>query len=356
MVELGVGLAATATLGLLLWGVVPQQQQQKDRLAWQQTLNEVQSAVLGYTQRKSRLPCPAEDTGGVESCATGLREGWLPWKTLGLTQGDSVFRYGVGSSALTQTSTSFVPNLPPAPAAVAATYDALATSNGLDFCQSLRIVLVTSAANTIADAPYAWVVAHPGSNRVFDGANVGGFALPGLAQSVSPVYDDAVLAQSPAELSARLACPQRLAEAQVAARSAYAAYDLWRNVDAFSQFRAFAHQVRQTNVTYAGVGLAMAVTEIVNAGATGITALAITAAGGGGSAAAAADIAALTIATGAAIGAAGVAGFKLATSILAEIKAGRQKTAAQAELVKAGMEYVEGYTAATTADQKGLQP
>jgi hypothetical protein len=257
---------------------------------------------------------------------------------------------------LAQTSTAFVPNLPPAPAGVTAAYDPLTLSNGLDLCQTLRGVVANSSAAQIAGVPYAWAVAHPGPNGQFDGDNASGFALPGTPQSAVPVYDDTVLAQSPAELAARLACPQRLAEAQVAARSAYAAYDMWRNVDAFAQFRAFAHGVRQTNVSYAAANLALAVIGIANSVATGVTAAAISAAAGAGSGGALSSIASLAISTGAAVGAAGAAGYSLAQAILAEIKAGRQKDAAALEEVQAAADYVQAYTAAISADQKGLRP
>jgi type II secretory pathway pseudopilin PulG len=357
LIELGIGLGSTAVVGLLLWGALPRSQQARDQAQAVQMLAQAQAAMLGFTVQHARMPCPARDDSGREDCAGGAVLGRLPWRDLGLTRSEAVLNYGVGASTLLQASTAFVPNLPPAPVgAPASTYDPLTLSNGLDLCQGLRQMVATGAGAQMAGVPYAWALAHPGRNGHFDGANVGSFALPGSAQTVTPEYDDAVQVESPAEFSARLACPQRLAQAQVAARSAYVSYDLWRNTDVFSQFRSFAHDVRQTDVTYAAVNLSLAVMDIVNAVATGATALAITAAVGGGSGAAAADIAALVVATGVAVGAAGGAGYVLATDILAEIKAKNQKVAAASEVVRAAAEYVQGYTDAIAVDQKGLRP
>lgn len=357
LLEVSIGLAATGVVGLLLWGILPRQQQVQDQAQLQQQVAEVEVALLGFAQRQFRLPCPASDAQGRENCAGGATRGFLPWRDLGLRADLAVLNYGVGASTLTQSMAGFVPNLPPAPVGYAAAgYSSVGLLNGLDLCQSLRGQVAAGGGAAIDGAAYAWAVAHPGRNGQFDGANTAGFDVPGKAQSVSPVYDDAVAAQSPAELSARLGCVQRLAQAQGAARAAYASYDLWRLTDEFSQFRSYAHRVRQTNVTYAGVNLAFAIVDIANAVATGMTAYAMTLAVGPSTAAVAADIVALTLATGAAVGAAGAAGYTLATSIIAEQKANAQKQAAAQETVAAAGRYLVSYSQAVAVDQKGLRP
>jgi hypothetical protein len=56
-------------------------------------------ALVGFLHSNYRLPCPAADTGGVESCANGagLRQvGYLPWRTLDLPRPEAgALRYGV---------------------------------------------------------------------------------------------------------------------------------------------------------------------------------------------------------------------------------------------------------------------
>lgn len=357
LLEVGIGLAATAVVGLLLWNVLPRQQQGREEAQLSQQVGEVEAALMGFAQRENRLPCPASDASGRENCGAGTPLGLLPWRDLGLAAEMGVLRYGVGTTALMQANAGFVPNLPPSPAGyVAGGYVPTTLVNGLDLCQTLRGVTASGGGASIAGAPYAWAVAHPGRNGQFDGANTAGFDLPGKAQSVSPAYDDTVAAHAPAELAARLGCVQRLAQAQSMARASYASYDMWRLTDEFHQFRVYAHRVRQTNVTYAGVNLAFAVVDIANAVATGLTALAMTLAAGAGSGAVAADIVALTIATGAAVGAAGAAGYTLATSIIAEQKANAQQQAAGQEVTQAAARYLLTYTQAVATDQKGLRP
>jgi hypothetical protein len=68
------------------------------------------------------------------------------------------------------------------------------------------------------------------------------------------------------------------------------------------------------------------------------------------------DIAGLVIATGAAIGATGAAGYNLATAIIAEQKAQAQKLAAAQEETVAAANRVVAYTRAVGTDQKGLRP
>ena len=357
LLEVGIGLAATAVVGMLLWGVLPRQQQGREEAQLAQQVSDVEAAVIGFAQRENRLPCPASDALGRENCGAGTPLGLLPWRDLGLGAELGVLRYGVGTTTLMQANASFVPNLPPSPAGyVAGGYVPTTLVNGLDLCQTLRGVIASGGGASIAGAPYAWAVAHPGRNGQFDGANTAGFDVPGKAQAVSPAYDDTVAAHAPAELAARLGCVQRLAQAQSMARASYASYDMWRLTDEFYQFRVYAHRVRQTNVTYAGVNLGFAIVDIANAVATGMTGFAMTLAGGPGSAAVAGDLIAITASVGAAIGAAGAAGYSLATAIIAEQKANAQQQAAGQEVTQAAARFLVTYNQAVSTDQKGLRP
>ncbi len=99
LVEIAVTLVA---LGIILLGaVVFWQQSARERVSTQQQDVQLQAreAVVGFAYAQYRLPCPAADANGVESCAAGggLRQvGFVPWRTLGLPRPEAGrLRYGV---------------------------------------------------------------------------------------------------------------------------------------------------------------------------------------------------------------------------------------------------------------------
>ena len=99
LVELSVVLLA---LGLVLLGaVVYWQFQEKQRVGAAQMDAQLQArdALIGFAHAQHRLPCPAVDANGVESCSTGggLRQtGYVPWQTMGLPRPEAGrLRYGV---------------------------------------------------------------------------------------------------------------------------------------------------------------------------------------------------------------------------------------------------------------------
>ncbi|MFY3386648.1 prepilin-type cleavage/methylation domain-containing protein [Paracidovorax sp. MALMAid1276] len=99
LVELSLVLLA---LGLILPGaVIFWQLSERHRVAGVQMDAQQQSrqALVGYLHSHYRLPCPAADTNGVESCTDGtdIRQmGYLPWRTLSLPRPEAGrLRYGV---------------------------------------------------------------------------------------------------------------------------------------------------------------------------------------------------------------------------------------------------------------------
>lgn len=99
LVELSVILLA---LGIILPGaVIFWQLAERHRVAGVQMDVQQQSrdALVGFLHSNYRLPCPAVDTMGVESCIDGgtLRQvGYLPWRTLDLPRPEAgALRYGV---------------------------------------------------------------------------------------------------------------------------------------------------------------------------------------------------------------------------------------------------------------------
>ena len=52
------------------------------------TLEKIKEALLGFALINGRLPCPALDKGGSEDCTLSDREGFLPWRVLGIGRYD----------------------------------------------------------------------------------------------------------------------------------------------------------------------------------------------------------------------------------------------------------------------------
>jgi prepilin-type N-terminal cleavage/methylation domain-containing protein len=99
LVEVSVVLLA---LGIVLLGAtVFWQQSASVRVAAVQQDAQVQArqSLVGFLYANHRLPCPAADANGTESCASGvaLRQvGYVPWLTLGLPRPEAGrLRYGV---------------------------------------------------------------------------------------------------------------------------------------------------------------------------------------------------------------------------------------------------------------------
>jgi prepilin-type N-terminal cleavage/methylation domain-containing protein len=100
LVEVSVVLLA---LGLVLWGAVVFWQQsagQRSSALQLDVQQQAKQSVTGFLHARHRLPCPAADANGVESCTSGtggLRQvGFLPWQTLGLPRPEAGrLRYGV---------------------------------------------------------------------------------------------------------------------------------------------------------------------------------------------------------------------------------------------------------------------
>lgn len=99
LVELSLVLLA---LGLILPAAVMYWQfSERHRVAAVQINVQQQSrdALLGFVHSQYRLPCPAANSDGVESCFVGteLRQvGYLPWRTLSLPRPEAgALRYGV---------------------------------------------------------------------------------------------------------------------------------------------------------------------------------------------------------------------------------------------------------------------
>lgn len=216
-----------------------------------------EAALLGYALANHRLPCPDTSGDGVENCGGTARRGGLPYRSLGLPapllNGSGFpFEYAVARGALgnlTEVPSSFAPALPES-------NPTSAVRNGLDFCQTLRVLATAEAAP--AGEPSAGGVAVPfaivdpgaiDADRAgdhFDLANAGeGLAFESGDRPRSDTYDDTVHAVSFALLAGQLDCPRHIAAASGAAREANVAYDIWRSAVFYEAFREHGLRVQE---------------------------------------------------------------------------------------------------------------
>lgn len=225
---------AVAILGIALAGLLMlwrSSHQQSAALSQRDLLERAEESLVAYARFNARLPCPAADTEGVESCTTASK-GYFPWKTVGLpVQAARNLRYGVfrqaGStgmkdSNLTVASDRFAP-LATSGSQPVAVESYLGNVNGIDFCHALRVAALNTDNTTSTDTLYvangsttqnvAFALALPGQTDAdgdgspFDGVNATsstGFQSPQYPSSTT--YDDSVRTLSFGALYSDLAC------------------------------------------------------------------------------------------------------------------------------------------------------
>lgn len=353
VVELSVALALAGVVGLVAWQMLPASRGVAEGDTPQLRLRQAQDAVEGFVLRTHRLPCPATVGGtGSEVCGSDSF-GELPWRTLGLPRFDVPLRYGVyrtPTADLAMASAKYSPTLPPSPVLAPAAYNP-SQVNGLDLCQSLRLATAAPAGLLAGGVPVAYAVADAGTDRVFNLPYTATFPLPGTPST--PTFDDRIAATGLGELSARLSCVTRMGEAQAAARSAYAAFDIYRDADMFDRFRGFAYQVRISDRKLAEATVALASLDMLIAIGTTASAVSLAANSVG---VGAGTVAAAVLGIGAASAALVVSSVQLASAVAAEAKAGKQ--AADATTVKARMLVARDAAVrnAAAVDTKGLLP
>ena len=311
LIELSVSLAIAGLLGIVIWRWTLAAQQPATLQAMQAQLSEAQAAIEGFVLVKHRLPCPANDTAGMEACGTSGAV-MLPWRTLGMSSDGSRLHYGVnrggGSDLAALPAAQASPDLnielagmpivltpltqraeqEAALAAGAAAASAAASAaaaqvtsliadakarrtavNGLDWCRVLRRFDSTAGAagtlmagNIGGALPVAYIVVHSGANGQFEGSNVVGnggswrYDMPGRAQDSQ--FDDLSLSVGPGDLSARLGCVARLGAAQAAGQTVFAQYDTTRVMEQYWSLRRFDIETAWSDVDDAETGVAMA--------------------------------------------------------------------------------------------------
>lgn len=359
LVELGVALVI---LGLLAMGAVAfMRTVGQARAAEAQTdlMNRAQQSVEGFLYAHHRLPCPSNDTSGVEACGTSAapnQVGLLPWRTLQLpTSTASNLKYGVyrASNAnawedtdLAAASDRFRPLMTVGDLPVAA--ELLIGNVTLpDLCTAVSTA-ATNATNTAAlgvrdssqpgsvQDPVAFVIVASGQLDS-DGTADQFDALNRTASNASPVfeaatrarsntYDDRVLATSFQSVFAKFRCGEALSAIHHSHVNAATAVAVMRRAASDMHFQMQVNAVLAgAAVSSAGAAVAMASAGLALAVSTLTTAIAITiisyGTGGGLIVAGTAAVAAHTAVTV-------LAAAKLALSIAVTVDAAQNVTAA----------------------------
>ena len=244
LVELGVVLVVLGLIAIAFVAYWRSATVQKAQMTERALLEMVERAVIGFAHSHARLPCPAADGSGSESCSAG-QVGFVPWKTLGVADnGAREIRYGVYRAAAPATTPwldmdltqpldrlppLFTVGVPPVLPQAPQLAGMLNKFNLLDFCYAVNsgsaaaVSATALAVNQVPGSdrrPVAFVLATPGlvdadgdGNR-FDGAQANATAAsPTFDASSRPStsdYDDQVVAVSFDALFAQLGCGQAM--------------------------------------------------------------------------------------------------------------------------------------------------
>lgn len=195
LIELAVALVVVAlVLGSILVPLTSQVQQRKIGDT-QKALQEIKDALTGFAIINGRLPCPDTDTDpaaagyGIEEAtcaATVAAEGYLPWKTLGVTDLDAfgVKRTSAASPRIGDWRYRVDRNF-----AVAFSLTTPFSTDSLSIVDSAGNALTTTTERPIA------IVFSAGPNTTPDGQNASYEGTSGIYQSDVPstTFDDILI-------------------------------------------------------------------------------------------------------------------------------------------------------------------
>lgn len=173
-------------------------------------LSEIREALLGFATIHRRLPCPADKAitdpsdpkYGQEECTKTTEEGWLPWKTLGLSEIDPWGqRRSAASDAFVgfwhyRVDTAFADQTSPVSMDTSPTQLSLVDNAG-------------NSLNTASQRPIV-IVFSTGPNQRADGENGGTVDAIYQAGERTPNFDDATIWISRPILVSRLIAAGRL--------------------------------------------------------------------------------------------------------------------------------------------------
>ncbi|MBA4381285.1 MAG: hypothetical protein C0406_01855 [Sideroxydans sp.] len=183
-------------VGLLLAGLLPTlsgQIENQRRTETTKQLNEIRDALFGFAIINGYLPCPTTTTNPSDtnygiapsSCtADPTSEGYIPWKTLGVTETDA---WGIKRTTTTSSWIGYWRYR--VDRSFAASGVTLSTTFSAD-----QLAIKDSANNTITstiERPIA-IIYSTGPNLTVDGQNASFEGTSGIYQSdtTSPTFDD----------------------------------------------------------------------------------------------------------------------------------------------------------------------
>lgn len=194
LIELAIVLSI---VGLLLGGLLVPISAQMEMQAYRKTsenLSEIKEALIGFAILNGRLPCPTTEIDpssanyGVEdaTCNSPTAEGYLPWKTLGITETDA---WGSGRSGATDAWTGYWRYRVDRNFSVAFNLTSNFSADALSVQNSAGNALTTTTERPVA------IVYSTGKNITADGQNASYETASGIYQSDTPSsnFDDMLI-------------------------------------------------------------------------------------------------------------------------------------------------------------------
>lgn len=186
----------------------------KDITDTRASLEVIKEAIYGFTIINGRLPCPSSFSTldpsnanyGVENCAAVGSEGYLPWKTLGVPEGDA---WVVHRTAATDPWTGYWRYRIDTNFAAVGTFNTSILATSSAFANSLFVWdSLGNVLNTNAESPIA-IVYSLGKNLVADGQNS---SVDNIYQSdgITTTFDDQLVWITRPTLVSKLAIAGKL--------------------------------------------------------------------------------------------------------------------------------------------------
>jgi len=140
LVEAAVAVAIMGVSAVVIWQYVGRSIQRTAEVGSQELLARAQKTLVNYALLNGRLPCPAQDNLGRESC-DGAVAGAFPYVTAGLPEASAGrIRYRLGDPTLLTSPaplTVLVPQTPPGQVAAVRVASPATAGRRLDLCQAL---------------------------------------------------------------------------------------------------------------------------------------------------------------------------------------------------------------------------
>lgn len=145
----------------------------------EKAMNEITEALIGYAVANGNLPCPAVSaTNGLEArtgnaCTGNVRQGYLPWQTLGVARSDAwnhLYRYSV---TLAYANSSVLFGLATAPDITIQTRNSAGTLTNLTNANTVPAVIISHGKNgygsvdvngTVQALPAGWPAGNTDEN------------------------------------------------------------------------------------------------------------------------------------------------------------------------------------------------